>query len=54
MNHKRTYRLDWEEGLAVRTNKRRKRGSHLRMAPLAPTGPNERGSMDFVADRLPA
>jgi putative transposase len=52
VNHKRTYRLYCEEGLAVRTKKRKKRGSHLRVVPPAPTGPNERWSMDFVADRL--
>jgi putative transposase len=52
VNHKRTYRLYCEEGLAVRTKKRKKRGSHPRVVPPVATGSNERWSMDFVADRL--
>ena len=51
-NHKRTYRIYREEALSVRTKKRRKRASHLRVLPAPPTAPNQRWSMDFVADRL--
>jgi putative transposase len=51
-NKKRTYRLYREEGLSVRTKKRKKRASHLRVVPALPAAPNERWSMDFVADSL--
>jgi putative transposase len=43
------YRL---EGLSVRTKKRKKRASHLRIVPAAPTRADERWSMDFVQDTL--
>ena len=49
MNHKRIYRLYCEEGLAVRTKKRRKRPSHLRLVMPPAEAPNDRWSMDFVA-----
>jgi len=52
VNHKRTYRMYVEEELAVRTKKRKKRASHLRVLPVQPTAPNERWSMDFVMDTL--
>jgi len=52
VNHKRVYRIYREEGLEVRTKKRRKRPSHLRLVMPPAEGPNERWSMDFVADRL--
>jgi putative transposase len=52
VNIKRIYRLYKLEGLGVRTKKRKKRGSHLRVVPHAPTKPNERWSMDFVQDSL--
>jgi len=52
VNHKRIYRLYSEEGLAVRTKKRWKRPSHLRLVLPPAEGPNERWSMDFVSDRL--
>ena len=52
VNLKRVYRIYTEEGLAVRTKKRRKRPSHLRRVLPPATAPNERWSMDFVADRL--
>ena len=52
INHKRIYRLYGEEGLCVRTKKRRKRASHCRVAPKPATAPNERWSMDFIADTL--
>jgi len=51
-NKKRTYRLYREEGLSVRTKKRKKRASHMRVVPALPAVPNERWSMDFVADSL--
>ena len=47
VNHKRIYRLYCEEGLAVRTKKRRKRPSHLRLVLPPAEGPNERWSDGF-------
>jgi putative transposase len=38
--------------LSVRRKRRRKRLSHLRVAPPPTSQPNERWSMDFVADSL--
>ncbi len=52
VNHKLVYRIYKEEGLEVRTKKRRKRVSALRIVLPAPTRPNERWSMDFVSDSL--
>lgn len=52
LNHKRTERLYKEEGLSVRQKRRRKRVSHLRVAPPPTDRPNQRWSMDFVADSL--
>lgn len=52
VNHKRVYRLYGEEQLAVRTKRRRKRASHLRVVPPRPTRPNEQWCMDFMMDRL--
>ena len=52
VNHKRIYRLYCEEGLAVRTKKRRRRPSHLGLILPSAEGPNERWSMDFVVDRM--
>jgi putative transposase len=52
INHKRVYRLYGEEGLSVRTRKRRKRASHCQVAPQPPSAPNERWSMDFIANAL--
>ena len=52
VNHKRVYELYRQENLAVRTTKRKKRASHLRVVPPPPTGANERWCMDFVSDRL--
>jgi putative transposase len=52
VNHKRIYRLYGEEQLAVRTRRRNKRGSYLRVVPPRPTRPNEQWCMDFMADRL--
>jgi putative transposase len=52
VNHKRIWRLYKEEALEVRTKKRRKRVSALRLVLHAATMPNERWSMDFVSDSL--
>ncbi len=52
MNIKRIYRLYKLDSLGVRTTKRKKRGSHLRVVPNTPTQPNERWCMDFVQDSL--
>jgi len=52
VNHKLVYRIYREEGLEVRTKKRRKRASALRVVLPAATSPNERWSMDFVSDSL--
>jgi hypothetical protein len=50
VNIKRVYRLYKLEGPEVRTKKRRKRASHLRVVLPTPTAPNERWSMDFMRD----
>jgi putative transposase len=52
VNQKRVYRIYREEGLGVRTKRRRKRASHVRLLVPPAEGPNERWSMDFVTDRL--
>jgi putative transposase len=52
VNVKRVYRLYKLEGLEVRTKKRKKRASHLRVVLPTPTAPNERWSMDFMRDTL--
>lgn len=51
-NHKRTERLYREEGLSIRTRKRKKRACHLRVEMPVPTAVNQRWSMDFVSDRI--
>jgi putative transposase len=50
-NHKRTYRIYCEEGLQVRT-KKRKKISRPRVPMLVPNAVNQRWSMDFVSDQL--
>lgn len=50
-NRKRTYRVYTEEGLQVRTKKRKKL-TRPRMPTYMPTSPNKRWSMDFVSDQL--
>lgn len=50
-NRKRTYRLYREEGLQVRTKKRKKL-KRPRVPMLVPDRINERWSMDFVSDQL--
>ena len=52
VNTKRVYRIYREENLGVRTAKRKKRSTHLRVALAEPMRPNQRWSMDFVSDRL--
>ena len=50
-NHKRTYRIYREEGLQVRT-KRRKKLTRPRVPMLVADRVNQRWSMDFVSDQL--
>jgi putative transposase len=50
-NHKRTYRIYAEEGLQVRTKKRKKL-TRPRMPMMLPTKADERWSIDFVSDQL--
>ena len=52
VNTKRVYRIYREDHLSVRTAKRKKRSTHLRVPLPEPTRPNQRWSMDFVSDRL--
>ena len=51
VNKKRTYRLYCEEGLQMRT-RRRKKLQRPCLSIKVPTVPNQRWSMDFVADQL--
>ena len=50
VNHKRTERIYREEGLGLRRKRRRKRAAGARVILPAPEGPNQKWSMDFVAD----
>lgn len=50
-NHKRTYRIYREEGLQVRT-KRRKKLTRPRIPMLVPDAANQRWSVDFMSDQL--
>ena len=52
VNHKRVYRIYGDEQLSLRVKKRKKRPSHGRVPLAAPSRPNERWTMDFVADRF--
>jgi putative transposase len=52
VNAKRIYRLYTEEGLIVRTKRRKERAQRQRIAQGLATRPNGRWSMDFVAQRL--
>ena len=52
VNHKRTERLYRELGLSLRLRKRSKRASVVRVPAALPERPNQRWSMDFVADQL--
>ena len=51
INKERTYGLYTEEGLQVRT-KKRKKPQRSRMPMDVPSAPNQRWSMDFVSDQL--
>ena len=50
MNKKKLFRLYKEEGLAVRRRRGRKRAAGTRAPMALPNGPNQRWSLDFVAD----
>lgn len=52
MNHKKQLRLYRDEGLAVRRRRGRKRATGKRAPIAVPQGPNQRWSLDFVADAL--
>lgn len=52
MNHKKLYRLYREEALSVRRRRGRKRATGTRAPAALPQGPNQRWSLDFVADVL--
>jgi putative transposase len=52
VNTKRVYRIYREENLGVRTARRKKRRTHLRVPLPEPSRPNQRWSMDFVSDRM--
>ena len=52
VNHKRVHRIYREEGLMVRTKRRKKRAAEWRVRPLPATRVGERWSIDFVSDRL--
>jgi hypothetical protein len=53
VNAKRIYRLYVEEGLIVRTQKRRERAQRQRVPLGQAVRPNHKWSMDFVVQRLP-
>jgi putative transposase len=53
VNAKRIYRLYVEEGLIVRTRKRKERAQRQRLPQAQAVRRNEKWSMDFVAQRLP-
>ncbi len=50
VNHKRVERVYRQEGLSLRRKRRRKRAIQPRVSMASPSQPNERWSMDFVAD----
>jgi putative transposase len=52
VNHKRLFRLYREERLMVRRRGGRKRALGTRAPMLVPQQPNERWSLDFVADQF--
>ena len=52
MNLKKLYRLYRDEGLTVRRRRGRKRATGTRAPMTSPQGPNQRWSLDFVADVL--
>ena len=52
VNHKRIQRMYREEKLAVRRKRRKRIAQTARNPKVMPEGPNERWSMDFMADSL--
>lgn len=52
VNHKRVYRLYRQEGLEMRTKKRKKAASHARVPLAQANAVHQRWSMDFITDRL--
>jgi putative transposase len=52
VNHKLVYRLYKAQNLELRLKKRRRRFVAARADRVTPNGPNQRWSMDFMADRL--
>ena len=52
VNHKKLFRFYREEKLAVRRRGGRKRAIGTRAPMMVPTAPNDRWSLDFVADQL--
>lgn len=52
INHKRIQRMYREERLAVRRKRRKRVAQTARQPKVLPDGPNERWSMDFMADSL--
>ncbi len=52
VNHKRIQRMYREEKLAVRRKRRKRVAQTARQPRVMPEGPNERWSMDFMADSL--
>ena len=52
VNHKRVYRLYREEGLGIRVKRRKKLASAPRVLPPPAQRPQERWSLDFLADSL--
>ena len=52
VNHKRVYRIYGEEGLLVRTKRRKKRAAQRRLRPFPATEPGQHWSIDFVSDQL--
>lgn len=52
LNHKKLFRLYREEWLTVRWRGGRKRALGTRAPMTMPQGPNQRWSLDFVADQL--
>lgn len=52
VNHKRVLRLYREEGLEVRTKRRRKLTARLRVLPPLPERIDEHWSLDFMVDQL--
>lgn len=52
VNHKRVYRLYKAEGLCVRKKRRKRLAARPGNVRVLPGRPNERWSMDFMADRI--